>query len=191
MSDVQNQRESDDRHGDAADKTFVNAVVFSASASEVRKKDFLQFVFFRNEEIISCYQNAMQRIRGSGQKKLLTNMLERKNGIKVKFLRDFNTSGISFSSTTNGITSPAVKYILDTDLRPVNTVTDVFAFISRKERKELDLFGKLADLEENQEVKEIFLEQVRICKEHLRNVEADFASLASQASHNDVDIDAY
>jgi rubrerythrin len=192
MSDVQNQKRGDDQRGDAAKKPVVNAVVFSAPASEIRKKDFLQFAFFRNEEMISCYQNAMQRLRGRGQKKLLGNMLERKNGIKDKFLREIDATGIFFTGKTNSITSSAVKYILDTDLRPVNTMVEVFTFVMKKERKELELFLKLADLEENQDVKEIFLEQASICKDHIRNLENDFASLTSQASHDDdVDIDAF
>jgi hypothetical protein len=161
--------------------------------SEIRKKDFLQFVYFRNEEIISCYKNAVQRIRGSGQKKLLLDMIERKIKFKEKFLYELGGTGISLTLTgrTNSITSSAVKYILDTDLRPVNTITDVYGFISKKEQKELELFGKLADLEENPEVKEIFLDQTRICKEHIANLEMDFADLTSQAALGEVDLNAY
>lgn len=142
--------------------------------------------------MISCYQNAIQRLRGRGQKKLLGNMLERKNSIKQKFLGEIDATGISFTGKTNSITSSAVRYILDTDLRPVNTVVEVFTFVMKKEQKELELFVKLADLEENHDVKEIFLEQARICKEHIRNLETDFASLSPQASgDDDVDIDAF
>jgi rubrerythrin len=192
MSGVQNQKRGDDHRDDAAKKPVVNAVVFSSPGTEIRKKDFLQFAFFRNEEIISCYQNVMQRIRGLGQKKLLGNMLERKNSIKQKFLGKIDATGISFSSRTSSITSSDVRYILDTDLRPVNTIVEVFTFVMKKERKELELFVKLADLEENHDVKEIFLEQARICKEHIRNLENDFASLSPQApGDDDVDIDAF
>jgi hypothetical protein len=84
-----------------------------------------------------------------------------------------------------------VKYILDTDLQPVNTITDVYGFISKKEQKEFELFDRLADLEENPEVKEIFLEQTRNCKEHISNLEMDFADLTSQAALGEVDLNAY
>jgi hypothetical protein len=171
---------------DTENKPMFDTVVFHQS--DIRKKDFLQFVFFRNEEIISCYQTAMHRIRGSGQKKLLSDMIERKNRIKENILEELAGTGDSFTGKINCFASSDVKYLLDTDLRPVNSIIDVFSFISKKEQKELELFGRLADLEENPDVKEIFLEQSRICEEHISDLEIDFTNLTLEAASSDVDI---
>jgi hypothetical protein len=175
MSDAQKQEEGNSDSGSTRNNSVVDAVVFSQS--EIRKNDFLQFVFLRNEELISCYLNIIRRVRGSGQKKLLTNMVERKKESRKVVLRKLGKDDFSELLAADGNISSMTKYMLDTDLRPVNSIIDVFAFISKKEQKELELFSRLAELEENSEVKEIFLEQTGVCKEHIEDLEADFAHL--------------
>jgi hypothetical protein len=189
IAEIQNQEIKTDHYSDTDNKPFVDAALFSKST--IRKIDFLQFVYFRNEELISCYQNAVQRVRGCSQKKLLATMLERKNNIKEKLHMELDGTVASFTGKTNRTTSSAVKYLLDTDLRPVNSIIDVFSFISKKEQKELELFSRLTDLEENPEVKEIFLEQSRICKEHISDLEIDFTNLTLEAASSDVDINEF
>jgi rubrerythrin len=175
MSVVKNQETKNDRLNDTGTIPLVEAVIFSQT--EIRKKDFIQFVLVRNDELASCYQNAAQRIRGSGQKKLLSNMLTRKKEVSEKLIQKLGQTEYSSSHTTGSIMSSAVQYMLDSDLRPVTTIIDVFIFMMKKEQKDLELFGRLADLEENVDVKEIFLQHTRVCKEHIGLLEVDFATL--------------
>jgi hypothetical protein len=176
ITGTQKQEIRTSQYGEMGNGPGVDAVVFSQT--EIRKKDFLIFVLLRNKELLSCYQNAAQRIRGSGQKKLLLNMVERKNQAEQQLVKKIGSSESPVQHSKDSILSSEMKYMLDTDLRPVNTVTDVFQFILKKEQKELDLFGRLADLEENSQVKKIFLDTIQVCKEHIGALETDYAPLA-------------
>jgi hypothetical protein len=182
ITDTQKQEIGTSLYGEMGNQPVDEAVVFSQT--EIRKKDFLIFVLLRNNELLSCYQNAAQRIRGSGQKKLLLSMVERKKQAEQQVLKKLGSSESPVQRSTDSILPSVMQYMLDTDLRPVNTVTDVLQFMLKKEQKELDLFGRLSDLEENFEVKKIFLDHMLVCKEHIGALETDYVPMAFELAMN-------
>ncbi|HUI93499.1 MAG TPA: hypothetical protein VLX68_14735 [Chitinivibrionales bacterium] len=151
----------------------VEAVIFSQD--EPRRNDFIQFFLFRCREMRWCYENIARLIRGSAQKKLLKNMAERKRNHERSLIAAMGNADEIMDKTERQVLSPFVQYMLDINLRNLTTINEVFIFISNKEKKELELFSKLADLEENDVIKGLFLEQSQACRGHLSGLDEDFS----------------
>ena len=171
------QKEPNDKSPvDERPAPVVEAMVFSPD--EPRKKDFVQFFLFRCREMRSCYENIARLIRGSAQKKLLANMAKRKKNHERSLLAVMENPAERADKEERQVLTPLVQYMLDTNLRNLTTINEVFVFISNKEKKELDLFSRLADLEEDTIVKTLFFEQSQACREHIAGLEDDFSHVS-------------
>jgi rubrerythrin len=175
MAETQLQESGNSRFAEDNAEPVVEAVVFPSL--EPRKREYFQFFLFRSLELKSCYENIARMIRGTTQKKLLMNMVERKRVAERKLRAILGETNANSNLRERQVLSPFTQYMLSTDMRPVNSINEVFIFISKSEQKDLELYSRLADLEENPEIKNIFLEQTRVCRQHISSLEDDFAHM--------------
>ncbi len=173
MTEAEPQKNADSRTDFGAANPVTEAMVFSIEKAQHR--DFYQFFLFRCQQLRSCYENMARMIRGTAQKSLLMNMAGRKREMEQKLRMSLGMNDAESAEGEESVLSPFVQYMLNCDMKPVNTINEVFIFISKKEQKELELYSRRADFEEDSGIQRLFIEQMHAVREHLRGLEEDFA----------------
>jgi hypothetical protein len=144
--------------------------------------DYIHFALHRCTEAADAYANAA-RVVPRGLRSLFLSTLaiaKREQALSLRQLLRGDCYLLEPATGTNAHATPApsiVSYLLDVGLKPVSSLMDVFSFALKRERKTYDLYAKLAELEDDADVKSLLEYLVRLQQTQLTYTETLFSQL--------------
>ncbi|MBD3344597.1 MAG: hypothetical protein GF401_06010 [Chitinivibrionales bacterium] len=140
--------------------------------------DYLNFAILRACEALEKYANAAKMVSTPKERNLLKYMARRKRYQAMKLQSEFPEACyfMQQNAETDSGTSIA-NYLLDVNLKPLDNLEDTFFYILRNERKILNMYKKLIQLEKDFEVKVLFKYLTKLQSQDIQCLEWEFARL--------------
>lgn len=137
--------------------------------------DYLDFTVKQLNQVIVCYDKISRTILDAEQKRLIEFITHIKRKTLEKLRTVHNHYNIENSSSYNYCS--LTDYLADINVKPMSTIDETFLFLFKKERAFLDLYTKLAKLEEDTDTKRFFYFIVEEIRDHIRLLGTEFKSM--------------
>jgi hypothetical protein len=132
---------------------------------------------------VESYENASRIVAEEHEKLFLATMAARKRTEAVRLRACYGECDSCPLENGGGPRHGSVtKYMLDVNLRPISSSQEALRFASVKEHGTLELYSRLADLEENEEIRGLFVYLVGLQREHLDYIHGEAIRTETSAS---------
>ncbi|MGA2506438.1 MAG: hypothetical protein ABSF80_03075 [Chitinispirillaceae bacterium] len=145
-------------------------------------KDYLQFAVRRSMRAAESYENASRMPIGVGIRSFFHDMAELKRYETERLRQYYHEESIVFSGfndRSNG--DSLVSYLMDLEMKPVGCVIDACRFALKNEINDLHIYIRLAEREEDETTKELFLFLIQQQKTHVLFVQNQISFLEFEA----------
>lgn len=144
--------------------------------------DYVHFALHRCTEAADAYANAA-RVVPRGLRSLFLSTLaiaKREQALSLRQLlrgECYLLDPVRGGSVHENPAPSVVSYLLDVGLKPVSSLMDIFSFAIKRERKTLDLYAKLAELEDDPDVESLLEYLVTLQRAQVNYTETLFSQL--------------
>lgn len=140
--------------------------------------DYLHFAVHRCSEAADVYSGLEQLVLDASAATFL-NSIAREKGEEALQLRSYLNQPCYLldNGEQKPVTVSISNYLLDVDLHPASSMEDAFLYAFKREHRSTDMFAKLAGLEQNESIRQLFYYLVERQHGFIRFMEAELVRL--------------
>ncbi len=140
--------------------------------------DYLHFAVHHCSEAADVYSGVTQLVLDTSAVAFL-NSIARKKWLMASQLSSYLNQQCYLldNRDEDPMTVSISNYLLDVDLHAASSIDEVFLYAFKKEHRSTDMFAKLAGLEQNESVRQLFYHLVERQHEFIRFMEAELVKL--------------